>query len=790
MGMIVALPMLSFRRMTSRSLKHWFESGMSPGDFPEIPSDTEKRTALLHALIQRLAGLPEDKMTSATGVIPGLLADRIPIAEIINSIDSIDTDNLSPQKNLLLGEFALDFLILDEKWSECIPRIDRLLDIARDAGLIEELAILFNYRGVCLYRLARYSDAQSDLEESLKFADEAGSDLRRARARSNLGLVMKEMGRLDDAAGHYKIALSLARDIGDNRSVRAIYLNIGNIYKELGRWDDGIRALEKGIDLAHELGEIREEIRGRLNLGVLLLEKGDRLEDALALFERVIDETSKTGADQLASIARENAALVLVRLDHPDESLEYSRRTLDEAEKDNDVEGIWRSLANMGRAYSKLGKTEPADTNFRKALDKFSKLRGTLVSDRDRSEYQRNLRDLQTEYIEHSIGNHPPHIAFARLAVNKSRALLQSRDSGSSKPLQQHKDGEILDLIQKKLAQTPGTAIVDYFLSPSGLYILVCDENSVSLHQSQVTEEEIDALLRELVAEINLFIASREYRDAEWNQNSTIPEPLAKLGGILIQPVMERLSGIKELVIVPHGILHRTPFAALGTSEGIYLIEQFSISSLPSSDFILDEKSGVSAEDKIIILKGSEENLEGIQREIESLREIASDRIDVIEPADILGRDGLEGLGRLMTKASVIHFSGHAEFDRSDPYLSALLLHDGTRISVRDLLATGVDLRGTRLVSLAGCETGMGIVLRGDEVIGIARAFVAAGAGAALVSLWKVSDEATAILMPEFYKAWMGGASASEALRQAMLSFLCEKRRHPYFFAPFQLIGG
>lgn len=782
--------MLSFQNMPSRSLKNWFESGMNPDDFPEIPSDTTKRDEFLGDLMLRLASLPDYEMINAVGRIPGILADRIPVEEIIDAVDAIEIDDLSPHKSILLGELALDFLILDEKWSECIPRIDSLISIACDAGLTEELAILYNYRGVCLYRMARYPEARADLEESLRYADEADSDLRRARAQSNLGLVMKEMGRLDDAAGHYKSALSLARDIGDDRSVRAIYLNIGNIYKELGRWDDGIRALEKGIEVARKLGEVREEIRGRLNLGVLLLEKGDSYEDALALFEGVINEAGKVGADQLAAIARENAALALVRLGRADESLEYSHRTLDEAEAENDVEGIWRSLANMGRAHSKLGRIESADTSFKKALDEFSKLRGTLVSDRDRSEYQRNLRDLQAEYIEHSIANHPPEIAFARLARAKSRALLQTRDTASPAPSREYREEEILEKIQNRLSEKPRTALVDYFFTSSGLRIFVCDEKSVTSHESDISERDIEPLVGELTREINLFIASREYREAQWDVDSEIPAELVELGEMLYKPLEKRLSGLDELVIVPHGILHRIPFAALGIEDGKYLIEKHALRFLPSSDFIIEEKPVTSPEHRTLVLKSGGEDLAGVKREIETLREIVGDALTVADPGEILRSKGIDGLGAMMSEASAVHFAGHAEFDRSDPYSSALMLDDGTGISVGDLSAAGMNLSATRLVSLAGCETGMGKILAGDEVIGIARAFLAAGAATVLVSLWKVSDDATAEIMPHFYREWLAGSLPSHALRQSVQAIMAENRRHPYFFAPFRLIGG
>jgi len=148
-----------------------------------------------------------------------------------------------------------------------------LIGLATESADREELSILYNYRGVCFYRLSDYTKAQWDLFESLRFADEIDNDRRRARARINLGLVQQEVGLLEEAAGHYREALKLARKIGDDRTELSCYLNIGYIYIELKRWTDSRNAIEKGIKLAGKLGEEREALRGELNLGVTLLRR-------------------------------------------------------------------------------------------------------------------------------------------------------------------------------------------------------------------------------------------------------------------------------------------------------------------------------------------------------------------------------------------------------------------------------------------------------------------------------------------------------------------------------------
>jgi len=102
------------------------------------------------------------------------------------------------------------------------------------------------------------------------------------------------------------------------------------------------------------------------------------------------------------------------------------------------------------------------------------------------------------------------------------------------------------------------------------------------------------------------------------------------------------------------------------------------------------------------------------------------------------------------------------------------------------LEATGLDLRGTQLVVLSACETGVGDVANGEGVFGLRRAFVMAGAESQLISLWKVDDEGTKDLMVKYYDQLLANTGRSDALRQVQLAFLNSSiYRHPYFWAAF-----
>jgi CHAT domain-containing protein len=102
------------------------------------------------------------------------------------------------------------------------------------------------------------------------------------------------------------------------------------------------------------------------------------------------------------------------------------------------------------------------------------------------------------------------------------------------------------------------------------------------------------------------------------------------------------------------------------------------------------------------------------------------------------------------------------------------------------LEVAGLDLRGTRLVVLSACGTGLGEVKNGEGVLGLRRALVLAGSESQVMSLWPVTDEGAKELMIDYYRALRRGEGRSEGLRQVQLRMLRSKQwRHPFYWAAF-----
>ncbi len=345
-------------------------------------------------------------------------------------------------------------------------------------------------------------------------------------------------------------------------------------------------------------------------------------------------------------------------------------------------------------------------------------------------------------------------------------------------------DGETITLEEVQAALAPDTALVEYFLSGDGDARVRGDPRIVARVVSlAATPEAITAAIDRLRFHIEKWGYGDDYgRGREALMAEGTRAHLDRLADLVWRPLAVDAD---RLLIVPHGVLHSLPFHALPVgAKDESLIDRSEVSYLPSASTLRYLRRGVDlpldgAEPSVLVVGIEDERIPKVEEEIALVRGLFA-RGHVLRA----GEARIAEFRARAASADYLHVAAHGIFREDDPHFSALRLADGW-LSVYDLY--GLELKA-RLVSLSACQSGRSWVGGGDELVGLVRGFLHAGARSLVVSLWPVHDATTAQLMAAFYGALRAGSPAAAALRQAMREVRAE-HPHPYHWAPFVLIG-
>jgi CHAT domain-containing protein len=246
----------------------------------------------------------------------------------------------------------------------------------------------------------------------------------------------------------------------------------------------------------------------------------------------------------------------------------------------------------------------------------------------------------------------------------------------------------------------------------------------------------------------------------------------------LIRPVRDRLR-TPHLIVVPHGCLHSLPFHALFDGQN-YLVDNFAISVAPSASvYSLCNKRPKPLQESSVILGIPDPGIPSVAEEVACVAKILPDArlaLDADATSTFLREHGAQ--------CRVLHVATHGSFRADQPLFSGIRLADAY-LSLYDLYQMRIS---ADLVTLSGCSTGLNLISAGDEVLGLMRGLIYAGACSCLLSLWDVQDGSTAEFMRFFYESFSAGRNKAEALRDASLK-LRKSHSHPYYWAPFVLVG-
>jgi CHAT domain-containing protein/tetratricopeptide (TPR) repeat protein len=328
------------------------------------------------------------------------------------------------------------------------------------------------------------------------------------------------------------------------------------------------------------------------------------------------------------------------------------------------------------------------------------------------------------------------------------------------------------------------TLLISYFTFGRDYLVFTANTSSgniqVQVSQLKQAVSQADRLGRALQINFDLAACARpEQVEILENQARGL---LGKLHDTLLAPLGSEIRKFSKLILVPHGRLHYLPLHALHDGQN-YLIESHQVSYLPGASFLTSTPAQDGSDRLVALCMGcsSDERLAFVSQEARRVADLWGGQAFVDSEAT------LERAQSMIPSANILHISAHGEFRADNPLFSGIQLANGW-LTTLDIF--NLELNAS-LVVLSACSTGRSRVGGGDELQGLMRAFLAGGVESLVLSQWAVNDRSTLDLMTAFHRSLLAGSRRGEALRQAQLVLLGGEAlyRHPYYWAPFFLVG-
>ncbi len=415
---------------------------------------------------------------------------------------------------------------------------------------------------------------------------------------------------------------------------------------------------------------------------------------------------------------------------------------------------------------------------YRKYSNLLTQIDTTVSPTVDREVLEADLKHRETKLNE----------LFERLDLQRTTSAHSSVKRMRTSP------GPYLDISQLSQGLSPDRLVLAYFLHEESLVIFAFTNEGLKTYKKPEGWQKLERMLLLLHAHLQ----PGGWPDPFHPPLQGVQFMLHELYSLLIEPVRDVLPPDNGLLtIVPYGPLHALPFHALydGTR---YLIEDYQIHYLPAAGLLKapngaeqvarDERDSMLASatmrPPLIFGYSGRGQLQSAIVEAKTLAALMGGRCYLEDEATI---------SRLIEEAPgspIIHLATHGYSRLDAPNFWSVLLADG-RFNAFD--AFDLDLQVCELVTLSGCETGLALSGGGDEQLGLGRAFLAAGADSLVMSLWSAEDDSTCELMQRFYEHLLNEKSKSEALRAAQRNLLERTNSpyiHPFYWAPFRLVGG
>jgi CHAT domain-containing protein/tetratricopeptide (TPR) repeat protein len=740
------------------------------------------------------------------------------------------------QANLGLVAYDRGELDVAERFFRRALEIDDRSDAgARDAGYT------LNFLGLLSRDKGDFESARAYYERALAtFRTTSPGGLEVAGMLNNLGNLARTEGDLAAAESYHREALALREALRDeNLDLAASLHNLASIHRLEGEFSLALPLLGRALAIKEraapeslvvattlfELGEIRraegstdealELHRRALAIRRSAAPESDGTAESLGALGRVALDSGR--AKDAESLFREAIDLVEDRRGRlaftaPEQS-RFSARFQD----------LYRELAALlaesGRtndAFDVVERARARELRLMMAQRDFAASAGVpaeLV--RERRRLEQSLDSVESRLARMSVARReeiaPLH--EERRELRRRLDEVSSRIRVISPRLALAEDPDPVRAVDVRRDLPPGTLLLSYSVGREATLLFSAgrdpDGPGLSVRRLPVGEEELTQRVDVFRALIERGATAAEVEPALLSQGRRLYE-------LLLLPVEESVAVSERIVVIVDGPLLTLPFAALVRSASPlqYFAQWLPLSHAASAGVLAElRRSERSARrPETVVAFGDPDLPRDAMRRAQPLEPLPfareeAERIGALfgESARVfVGPDASEDRVRALgPETAWIHFATHAFPDSRFPLDSALALSPGVTSGagedgwlhaweIADALRLEADL-----VALSGCETGLGRELRGEGVLGLARAFQYAGAHSVLVTLWAVPDRSTKELMVKFYENLKRGLAKDAALRAAWEEILSAtspegattEARHPYYWAGFQLIG-
>jgi CHAT domain-containing protein len=688
-----------------------------------------------------------------------------------------------------------------QSWQKCLDFHESIKDEQLEMRVLQALGNAYNYG------LYNQTKAIEYLNKSLKIAEQLTNEEMQGRLQGDLSaayaaLAVDDDNRVDNekiiqAINYAQNSLKIAKKYQDIEAEWQVLVRFGYAYFLKKEYKKAIKSYLQILKIARQYQLPVAKIQALHHLGEVYLDikkypkASFYFEWALKLAEQL--QNSQQVAMELVALGK-----VAERQKNIPEAISYYKRGIEIAEKIRrtiKIEENTTSFVNFwARYYRSLILLLWQENNFEEAFEFVERSKARAFLDK-LANGRISLRGRVNAYL------------FKKEQTLRNQILsLRSKDS-NHQLVSREKDYE--NFLEKLEIQNPETASLISVDAASLAQIQKELDTETTLLEYFVTDKCTLAFIitRDRFQTVNLDVIRDELKEQITlfrgfpNTSQLHPPELKKLYNCLIAPLKCHLH-TPRLTIVPHNILHYLPFAALTDGER-YLIDDYALVNLPSANvlrFLRGKRSPSNNTNKILALGAPNNTFNKLLRPLNFAQKEVEAIARRFKIKAYVGKDATESVvWSQAKKAEILHIAAHGEYNPNTPLFSTIHLarddkaefaqKDG-RLEVHDVYKLDL-ISSTNLVVLSACQTQIGNTQKislGDEIIGLNRAFIYAGTPSVIASLWNVEDQATQLLIKQFYHYLKMGMDKAKALQQAQIK-VRKKQPHPFYWAAFVLTG-